>query len=558
MMRSPSRLTVLSPPQLALRRPGRRAVRCAVVLALFSWAIVTAHVAAQPAQGRRAIGDERAVVQHLKDGQEFELSVTALVDLGRALFSAAWTEDEGGGRPLTKGDGQPLADSAKPLSDTRNFNRISGPDANSCQGCHNAPHGIAGGGGDFVTNGFELAQRFDFVTFDAGDKKLKSGTVDERQRATSLQTVGNPRSTPGLFGAGYLEMLARQITAELQAIRDVIRPGEQRLLQAKGISFGVLARRTDGAWDTTRVEGLPRPSLRVAAPDARPSLVVRPWHQSASAVSLREFTNAAFNRHHGIQTVERFGRNTDPDGDGVVNEMTRADVSAVVMFIATLPVPGRVIPNDREVETAVLNGERVFSRVGCATCHVPSLPLERNGWIYAEPGPFNPPDNLRARDGVRAVTVDLTDDRLPHPRLMPATPDATVLHVPAFTDFKLHDLGGDDPLMRDSLDQNQPVWSAAFSSGNRRFLTRRLWGAANEPPYFHHGLFTTLRQAILAHGGEALEERRRFEALTKYDQDSVIEFLKSLQVLPPGTRDLIVDEHYRPRRWPTGVAVQVR
>ena len=30
--------------------------------------------------------------------------------------------------------------------------------------------------------------------------------------------------------------------------------------------------------------------------------------------------------------------------------------------------------------------------------------------------------------------------------------------------------------------------------GNCRFLTKRLWGAANEPPFFHHGLFTTLRQ----------------------------------------------------------------
>jgi hypothetical protein len=30
----------------------------------------------------------------------------------------------------------------------------------------------------------------------------------------------------------------------------------------------------------------------------------------------------------------------------------------------------------------------------------------------------------------------------------------------------------------------------------------------------------------------------------------VIEFLKSLQMLPPGTRDLVVDEQHRPRKWP--------
>ena len=36
----------------------------------------------------------------------------------------------------------------------------------------------------------------------------------------------------------------------------------------------------------------------------------------------------------------------------------------------------------------------------------------------------------------------------------------------------------------------------------------------------------------------------------KYDQDSLIEFLKTLQVLPPGTKDLIVDENFKARPWP--------
>jgi len=94
------------------------------------------------------------------------------------------------------------------------------------------------------------------------------------------------------------------------------------------------------------------------------------------------------------------------------------------------------------------------------------------------------------------------------------------------------------------------VWSPNFSGGNRRFLTKRLWGSANEPPYFHHGLFTTLRQAVLAHDGEALAERRTFQALSQYDQDSLIEFLKTLQVLPPGTKHLIVDDKFQPREWP--------
>ncbi|MGH6892099.1 MAG: di-heme oxidoredictase family protein, partial [Dongiaceae bacterium] len=74
-----------------------------------------------------------------------------------------------------------------------------------------------------------------------------------------------------------------------------------------------------------------------------------------------------------------------------------------------------------------------------------------------------------------------------------------------------------------------------------------LWGAANEPPFFHHGQFTTLREAVLAHGGEAGNSRAAFERLSENERNSVIEFLKSLQVLPPGTRSLVVDEHGNPR-----------
>jgi CxxC motif-containing protein (DUF1111 family) len=99
---------------------------------------------------------------------------------------------------------------------------------------------------------------------------------------------------------------------------------------------------------------------------------------------------------------------------------------------------------------------------------------------------------------------------------------------------------------------NAPPGSPAFFAGNGRFLTRKLWGVANEPPYFHHGMFTTLRQAVLAHAGEAQASRQGFEALSAHEQDCLIEFLKTLQVLPPGTRHLVVDENGHPRSWNSG------
>jgi len=174
------------------------------------------------------------------------------------------------------------------------------------------------------------------------------------------------------------------------------------------------------------------------------------------------------------------------------------------------------------------------------------LPLDREGWIYSEPNPYNPAGNLRPGD-TRTIQVDLNADSLPPPRLKARR---GVVYVPAFTDFKLHDItsGLNDP-NREPLDLNEMPGSAAFFAGNSKFLTRKLWGVANEPPYFHHGQYTTLRQAVLAHAGEALQSAQVFRALARYDQDSIIEFLKSLQVLPSGTRHLVVDEHGQRKTW---------
>jgi cytochrome c peroxidase len=501
------------------------------------------------------IGREVSVPHHLKDGDELSLSLPALLSHGKLLFEANWTEDEGGGRPLTKGTGRPLADPSRPLKGARAFNRISGPDANSCAGCHNMPYGIVGGSGDFVTNVSLLGQRFDFVTFDPGDRLPTRGTVDESGQTVSLQTVADSRRTTGMFGAGYLEMLARQITEELQRIRGTIKLGQTSELTAKGIHFGKLTLTSQGLWDTSSVEGLGRLSLISADSTHPPSLIIRPWHQASNVVSIREFTNTAFNQHHGIQSTERFGRDTDPDGDGVKNELTVADVTAVTVWQATLQVPGRVIPRDPEVERAVIAGERAFDRIGCATCHTPRLPLDNRGWMYSEPNPFNPAGNLRSGE-TRELKVDLSSDDLPAPRLRP---DASgVVWVESYTDFKLHDIC--EPGDVEPLDMNQPQWSEKLRQGNCRFLTKRLWGAANQKPFFHHGLFTMLRQSVLAHSGEAKTSRLAFQALPAAERDAVIEFLKTLQALPPGVKDRVVDETYHARSWPpvTSTVSQLR
>jgi hypothetical protein len=95
------------------------------------------------------IGREVAIPRHLQDGEEFETSIKQLIQYGEKLFTAKFTIQEGAGRPLSKGTGSPLSDPSSPLVFPRNFDRLSGPDSNSCAGCHNAP--APGGGGDHLT-----------------------------------------------------------------------------------------------------------------------------------------------------------------------------------------------------------------------------------------------------------------------------------------------------------------------------------------------------------------------------------------------------------------------
>jgi hypothetical protein len=233
----------------------------------------------------------------------------------------------------------------------------------------------------------------------------------------------------------------------------------------------------------------------------------------------------------------------------------------VTLFQVTLNVPGQVIPNDHQVQQAIEAGQQIFTQVGCGSCHIPTLPLTANnnpgapgqpGWIYTEPSPYNPTagpnsPNLTPGPSNYPVTapplmVDLTSDRLPQPRLKPR---GGVVLVPAYTDLKLHVMadGPADP-NAEPLDQNQPAGSPGFFAGNQKFITRKLWGLANAGPFGHAGKFTTMRKAInWGHNGEATASRRAFQALSSTQQDEIVEFLKSLQILPPGTRCQVVDEH---------------
>src|SRR5579863_9308982 len=70
--------------------------------------------------GQTQIGSELAIPHRLQDGDEFYISLPALIHYGQTLFQARFTSQEGAGRPLTKGTGAALSDPNAPLTFPRN------------------------------------------------------------------------------------------------------------------------------------------------------------------------------------------------------------------------------------------------------------------------------------------------------------------------------------------------------------------------------------------------------------------------------------------------------
>jgi hypothetical protein len=422
-----------------------------------------------------------------------------LFDTGQEMFQEPFNRLDGAGRPAATGNGTPTH---RDPANAPRFLRTSSPEAMSCAGCHNQP--FAGGAGDFVANVFVLAQNLDPVTESVGPE------------------ASDERNTLGMNGSGAIEMLAREMTAQLQSERDAAlaqaaSSGQNVTvaLSAKSVSFGAFTGHPDGTGDASGVQGV----------DV--DLVIKPFSQKGVVVSLRVFTNNAFNHHHGMESVERFGvactGMADFDQDGVPDELSEGDITAVTIFQAGLGVPGRVVPNNPDGRDSASRGEMVFSQIGCAACHVPQLTLDNP--VFSEPNPYNPVGNLRISAVAHPFTFDLTRD-LVGPNL-DRTPDGKAI-VRAYTDLKRHVICDDQHpyFCNEQLPQN--------GVPTNKFLTRKLWDVGNTAPYGHRGDIDTIGEAILDHGGEATAARDAFEALPAPSQVDLCNFLKSLQVLPEG------------------------
>ena len=407
------------------------------------------------------IGELPAVTNHLDQSSidQGELSLEEIIQHGKELFVISFNTLDGAGRPEATGSNKKRLRRESP----HNFNRISGPDANACSGCHNLPK--IGGGGDNAANVFGLVTDVSFATLE--------GNVGSQENEPSLIDVTNERNTLGMFGSGLVELLAREISRDLLEIvqktkknanesqKDVIES-----LSSKGIDFGTIRVTADGFLDVSGVNGVDT------------DFIVKPFIQK------------------GI----------------IVNELTSGDITALTVFQATLPLPERVIPKDDYLKSVINEGEQIFDQIGCTSCHIPNLPLEST--MFYEPGPFNPENTMKLSEANEILIFDLLD----YVGKLKKNEKGQYL-IPLYSDLKRHKMGFE--LDNERLKQKgipTDVW-----------ITKKLWGFYDEPPFLHHGRATLLSEAILMHSGDAEESKNNYKNLNDDQRDYLIEFLKTFK-----------------------------
>jgi cytochrome c553 len=476
-------------------------------------------------------GDLLALVQADRKSEAF----TEAFEHGDELFETDFNAAAGVGANV--GDGSrftrvPRADlTAAGQWATHSPKRATGPNAVSCAACHEQP-------------------------FDDGSGAAVSNVHRDPEHSGSLKQFIQ-RNTPHVFALGALQRLAEEMTGELQLLREAA--GGQacsfgtatRPLVAKGVGFGAIKATRVGSnpcrvtFDTSLVSG-------VSA-----DLIVRPFQWKGTVKTVREFNRDAAHNELGMQAVEFTGDNVDGDGDGVVNELSVGDITALTLYLAAQPRPTTKLELARHqlidplspAEVASINaGARVFGSIGCASCHVPQLLL--NDPVFSEPS-GNPqyrdglfPAGQNARDrGVHPrfpVSFDLTRDQ-PDNRILDEngvliyalgsfvrdTRGRAIIEL--FSDLKRHNMGS---RLAEAIDEE--------GTGAASFLTRTLWGAGSSGPYLHDGRATTLTEAILEHGGEAAGSRNAFIARPLADKQALIAFIDNLVLFKMEENEVVV------------------
>ncbi len=174
----------------------------------------------------------------------------------------------------------------------------------------------------------------------------------------------------------------------------------------------------------------------------------------------------------------------DINNPGATGVAVLDDVSAFANFMRGLapPLAGSVVLNGATVaSSSIANGASLFTSIGCANCHNPTLGTTQKSSITG---------------GLSSATVN------------------------AYTDLEIHHMG---TLLTDNVAQG--------GAGGDQFRTAPLWGLGQRIFLLHDGRTTNLETAVTDHnsrGSEASTVEGNFSALSTSQQQDLLNFLRSL------------------------------
>jgi hypothetical protein len=216
----------------------------------------------------------------------------------------------------------------------------------------------------------------------------------------------------------------------------------------------------------------------------------------------------------------------DVDGDGVRNEIPTSIVDFMEFYLLHYFKAGTRDNGEPDIDS----GRSLFTQIGCASCHIPNLTINRDRRVADVETTFAREDLVRSDGGrgnpfvrlfaVATPSFTQVNDGTGLPTIKrPNFRSFTVRNI--FTDFKRHDLG--------------PNFHEINYDGTLRteFLTMALWGVGTTMPFGHDGRSVTLQDVIRRHGGEAENSRDRFTNLSLESQMKIIAFLNHLVLFPP-------------------------
>jgi CxxC motif-containing protein (DUF1111 family) len=265
-------------------------------------------------------------------------------------------------------------------------------------------------------------------------------------------------------------------------------------------------------------------------------LIVRPYEWKGIVAFLRDFVRGAALNEIGMQGVEMVGAGVDQDKDGVTDEFTVGDITAITIYNAAQPRPMTMLelnaqdpvtfPLTSAQKAAISAGQSLFAQANCVSCHMSSMTM--NNPVFREPSANSTHRDTTFPSGVNPVNLGLDPTK---PATFNFLTDLEVNFEPAsnggaivrlYSDLKWHHMGTE---LAETIDEG--------GNGASVFITKPLWGVGSTPPYLHDGRAPTLTSAVLAHGGEAQSSRDTFAAMSSTNQGNLIEFLKNLVLHKP-------------------------